>query len=398
MVWSGDGKQVLLANEVLTQSTRKDPRSGLLQLVTKNADGAADTVELFAEALGQLDFMDVRVKVVGTSASSTLPIAVRRAPIEGAICSWNLNVLHTELGLTQRADRRNTWVQDRFEAWKARLANTGLQSHLLRSTPYGQRGSGAFGDRVTHWPSVTTPALLTMMCWWAFADKNGGGFGDTCNRDRASICLEALCDHALSKMTVFRVYLGELSYRWPRPPTGTWPVVLRVRESTVDITELRAKYAKMGQYGSVRKEKLEAEWPGREQVDVIRFLRFCVRQSLLFLSLGGQLVRAIALALDAGIVSCYQCGETVVGRTLSLDWEALSQSTDYALENLLYRYWWAYRSFVKLCEPLRWSMAVDKSRVYGVALQLGVLALGNVAWWAPPQDTELVTHGLPRGF
>ena len=207
-----------------------------------------------------------------------------------------------------RSGRRNTWVQDRFDAWKRRLAEWGLQSHLLRSAPLGERGSGPLGDRLTPWPCASTACLLTMLCWWVLAPKNGGGLEHDGDRKRARLFLDAFLLHAVGQVSEVSVFLGEFACRWPRPPSGTWPAQLFFSGAYIDITELRAKYSRMGEFGQQRLAALRDEFGTQQRLETTSFMSFCICNAALFLSLAGQLLCSLALFIDASIATGYRKG------------------------------------------------------------------------------------------
>jgi len=393
-----DGNTVINDTLLFKKSVYVDA-DGNRKLRDRSGAGSEPTEELFDATLQSFDHADVHVKIGATNVAGAVLVVIRRWAVGGFHVSWDLLQLKTLCGFSQRDGRRTSWIQDRFDAWKRQLATVDLFSGLLRSQPYCDKGAGAFGDRLTPWPSATTGALVHLLCCWIWGDRNHSGFTVPADRARALQFLTALTAQAAEQLKSVGLFLGDVSHRWPRPSTGTWPVKTKVRLEELHLTPLLDKYMRMGRYGEERVEALRGAFPDQENITLIKALQVFTEKPALFLPLLGQLVRAVAANIDASISSSFARGAREVGPSLSISFAALDQSTDYALDNKLYRYKQAFTRFVDTVVPARWSMSVDKSRVYGVGLQSGAIAVENVAWWAPCQDsiastTAIELHGV----
>ena len=258
--------------------------------------------------------------------------------------------------------------------------------HVLRSQPSGERKTGAFGDRLTPWPSCSSFALLFLLAVWSFCTKDDCGFTRDCDKRRAYVLLVGFVTPFLGTCRTLPVFLGAWHHQWPRPDQGTWLAKIPVRESKVGLVVLRKTYIQMSSYGLKRLEALKKNFYSLEWVPVFEFVEFLACHLALFSNVFAQVMLALGLELDTTIGEAYISGRKKVGQGFEITWEALEQSTNYALDNLLFRYSEAYQALVNRLAPQRYSFACDKSRVHGIPMQNMLLCICNFAWWPPPQD------------
>lgn len=132
----------------------------------------------------------------------------------------------------------SVWLHKGLPKWAELLEWLQAPGQILLSKPYDEAGRGNY-QRVLPFVAMSSVALVSVTSAWSWAGRRRCGLQQDANRERARILSDYLVAVAAAGEWDLWLFAGtHFRARWPRPPEGTSPVCLPVKDGFFDVSEL----------------------------------------------------------------------------------------------------------------------------------------------------------------
>lgn len=321
---------------------------------------------------------NVSLFVGPTAAKLSIPMAIFERPVDGAQCFWSVPGLHALGGFSTKPV--SMWLNKGIVAWENLSAQMGVPKQTLRSKCYSGQGRAIDRTRSLPWASFGTSVLVVILLKFSCSSPQVGGFKAQSDKSASEAVLRSFLAIVSAETFGIDIFVATVRSfgRWPRQPDGSGPLRVPCHRGCVDVRGLRLALERLGRPVPF----------GGDEVPLVDFVLAIGHSEKtipsaylqLGLQIGGVLDLVVARALDDGPEQVAE-GRNFEVQLMNLVEFGHGRTAD---ERALLQYWHIGRAASSDAQEL--SLAVDKSRVFGLGVFSGVVCKpDNTCCWLVPQ-------------